>query len=73
MEKKHDIFNMTIVQVLIQQLKRVIGLESDIKGKEQLIEKAEVDLKVAKQALKNEEKKESLEEKERAIDFFNNI
>ena len=52
MEKKHDIFNMTIVQVLIQQLKRVIGLESDIKGKEQLIEKAEVDLKVAKQALK---------------------
>ena len=63
MEKKHDIFNMTIVQVLIQQLKRVIGLESDIKGKEQLIEKAEVDLKVAKQALKMKKIKKTLKKR----------
>ena len=43
MEKKHDILNMTIVQVLTQQVKRFIGFESDKKEKEPLIEKTEDD------------------------------
>ena len=37
MESKHNIFNMTIVQVLTQQVERVNDLESEIKEKEQLI------------------------------------
>ena len=66
MESKHNVFNMTIVQVLTQQVERVNNLESEIKAKEQLIANAEVDLDITKEALKKE--KERLEEKEKAID-----
>ena len=66
MESKHNVFNMTIVQVLTQQVERVNTLESEIKSKEQLIEKADVDVLVTKKALKKE--KESLKEKEKALD-----
>ena len=66
MESKHNVFNMTIVQVLTQQVERVNALESDIKSKEQLIKQAEADLNVTKEALKKE--KQSLEEKEKAVD-----
>ena len=66
METKHNVFNMTIVQVLTQQVERVNDLESQIKAKEQLIKMSEVDLNVTKEALKKE--KESLEEKEKAFD-----
>ena len=66
MESKHNVFNMTIVQVLTQQVERVNDLESEIKAKEQMIKKAEVDLNVSKEALKVE--KDSLEEKEKAFD-----
>ena len=57
---------MTIVQVLTQQVERVNDLESEIKAKEQLIKKAEVDLNEAKEALQKE--KENLKEKEKAFD-----
>ena len=33
MESKHNVFNMTIVQVLTQQVERVNDLESEIKEK----------------------------------------
>ena len=66
MESKHNVFNMTIVQVLTQQVERVDKLESEIEVKEQLIKQAEVDLDVAKKALQKE--RESLEEKEKAFD-----
>ena len=66
MESKYKVFNMTIVQVLTQQVERVNYLESDIKSKEQLIKQAEADLNVTKEALKKEEK--SLEEKKKAVD-----
>ena len=66
MESKHNVFNMTIVQVLTQQVERVTDLESDLKSKEQMIKQAEVDLNVMKDALKKE--KESLEEKKKAFD-----
>jgi hypothetical protein len=65
MENKHKVFNMTIVQVLTQQVERVNDLESEIATREQLIKKAEVDLNVTKESLKRE--KESLEEKEKAF------
>ena len=65
MESKHNVYNMTIVQVLTQQVERVNDLESEVKEKEQLIKKAEVDLKDTKEALRKE--KESLEVKEKAI------
>ena len=65
MENKHKVFNMTIVQVLTQQVERVNNLESEIATREQLIKKAEVDLNVTKESLKRE--KESLEEKEKAF------
>ena len=68
MESKHNVFNRTIVQVLTQQVERVNTLESEIKSKEQVIEKAEVDLNVTKEALKKE--KESLKQKEKALDDF---
>ena len=37
MESKHNVFNMTIVQVLTLQVERVTDLESDLKSKEQII------------------------------------
>ena len=65
MEKKHNVYNMTIVQVLTQQVERVTDLESEITKKEQLMKTAEVDLNVTKEALKRET--ENLEEKEKAL------
>ena len=65
MESKHDVFNMTIVQVLTQQVERVNDLQSKIKEKEQILENAEVDLNITKEALKKEG--EILEEKEKAL------
>ena len=56
MENKHNVFNMTIVQVLTQQVERMNTMESEIKSKEELIKKAEGDLNVAKVALKTEKK-----------------
>ena len=52
MESKHNVFNMTIVQVLTQEIERVTELESELKAKEQLIKQAEVDMNVIKEALK---------------------
>ena len=49
MENKHNVFNMTIVQVLTQQVERVNNLECELKTKEQLIKKAEVDLDMTKE------------------------
>ena len=54
---------MTIVQVLTQQIERVNGLENEMKRKEELIAKAEVDLVATKEDLNKE--KELLEEKEK--------
>ena len=54
MESKHNLFNMTIVQVLTQQVERINDMESEIKSKEKLIKKTEVDLNVSKVALKTE-------------------
>ena len=68
MESKHNVFNMTIVQVLTQQVERVNALESEMKAREQLLTKAEVDLSATKEALEKE--KESLQEKEKALDEF---
>ena len=34
MESKHNVFNMTIVQVLTQQVERVTALESEVKSKD---------------------------------------
>ena len=65
MDNKHDVFNMTIVQVLTQQVERVNDLQSKIKAKEQMLENAEVDLNITKEALKKEG--EILEEKEKAL------
>ena len=65
MESKHNVFNMTIVQVLTQQVERVNDLESKIKAKEQMLDNAEVDLNITKEALKKE--REILEEKEKAL------
>ena len=65
MESKHNVFNMTIVQVLTQQVERVNDLENEVKEKEQLIKKSEVDLSDTKEALRKE--KEILKEKEKAI------
>ena len=65
MESKHNVFNMTIVQVLTQQVERVNDLESEIKSKEHLIKKTEADLNLAKEELKTE--KEKLQEKEKAF------
>ena len=66
METKHNVFNMTIVQVLTQQVEKVNDLEGQIKTKEELIKMSEVELNVTKEALKKE--KESLKEKEKAFD-----
>ena len=66
MESKHNVFNMTIVQVLTQQLVRVNDLEIKIKAKEQILEKAETDLNVTKEALNKE--REILEEKEKSFE-----
>ena len=66
MESKHNVYNMTIVQVLTQQVERVNYLESQVKEKELLMKKIEVDLTVTKEALQKE--KECLEEKEKAMD-----
>ena len=49
MESEHNIFNMTIVQVLTQQVERVNDLKSQIIEKEQLIKTAEVDLSKSKE------------------------
>ena len=51
MESKHNVYNMTIVQVLTQQVERVNDLESEIKSKQEVIKNAEVDLNVSKEAL----------------------
>ena len=59
MESKPNVFNMTIVQVLTQQVERVDKLESEIKAKEQLFKQAEVDLDMTKEALQKE--RESLD------------
>ena len=40
---RHNVFNMTIVQVLTQQVEQE-DLESQIKEKEQLMKKVDVDL-----------------------------
>ena len=66
MESKHNIFNMTIVQVLTQQVERVNGLEYEMKRKEELIAKAEVDLIATKEEFNKE--KEILQEKEKDLD-----
>ena len=63
MESKHNIFNMTIVQFLTQQVERVNNLESELQAKEQLIKQSRIDLDVTKEALKKE--KENLEEKKK--------
>ena len=42
---------MTIVQVLTQQVERVYALKSEIKAREQLLTKAEVDVSATKEAL----------------------
>ena len=68
MESKHNVFNMTIVQVLTQQNERVNHLESEIKTKEQLIKSAEADLHETKEVLRRE--KVCLEEKEKAFDYL---
>ena len=57
MESKHNVFNMTIVQVLTQQVERVSDLESNIKSKEQLVKQAEANLNVTKEDLKKEKRK----------------
>ena len=57
MESNHNVFNITIVQVLTQQVERVNDLESEIKSKEEVIKNAEVDLNVSKEALKKEKRK----------------
>ena len=57
MESTHTIFTMTIVEVLPQQVERVNNLESEMKAKEQLAIKAELDLNVTKIALEKQEKK----------------
>ena len=67
MERKHNVFNMTIVQVLTQQVERVNDLGSKIKAKEQMLENAEVDLNITKEALKKE--REILEEKEKSLNL----
>ena len=59
---------MTIVQVLTQQVERVYALESEIKAREQLLTKVEVDLNATKEALEKE--KENLNKKEKALDEF---
>ena len=64
MESKHYVFNMTIDQVLTQQVERVNNLENDIKEKEQLIKKSEVDLSDTKEALR---KKKSLKERRKLL------
>ena len=66
MENKHNVFNMTIVQVLTQQVERVNKLESEMKEKEELFQKAEADCIVTKEALKKE--MEILEQKEKAFE-----
>ena len=66
MESKHNVYNMTIVQVLTQQVERVNDLEGELKTKEHLIKQAEDDLNVTKEALQKEEK--NLEEEEKAFD-----
>ena len=57
---------MTIVEVLTQQVERDNDLESKIKAKEQMLENAEVDLNIKKEALNKE--REILEEKEKDLD-----
>ena len=66
MENKHNVFNVTIVQVLTQQVERVDDLESKMKEKEHLVKKVEDDLNETKEALKKE--KRILEEKKKAFD-----
>ena len=66
MENKHNVFNMTIVQVLTQQVERVDDLERKMKEKEHLGKKVEDDLNETKEALKKEKK--ILEEKKKAFD-----
>ena len=66
MENKHNVFNMTIVKVLTQQVERVNKLESEMKEKEELFQKAEADCSVTKEALKKV--KEILEQKEKAFE-----
>ena len=66
MESKHNIYIMTIVQVLTQQVERVNDLESEVKDKGELIKQAEVDLNMTKETLIKE--KECLEEKGKAFD-----
>ena len=65
MENKHNVFNMTIIQVLTQQVVRVNDLKSQIKATERMLENAEVDLNITKEALNKE--REILEEKEKAL------
>ena len=57
MKKKLNVFNMTIVQILTQQVERVTDLESDITTKEQLMKKAEVIWICLKKHLKDKKKK----------------
>ena len=54
MESKHNVFNMTIVQVLTQQVERVNDLENEVTEKEQLIKKSEADLSDTKEALRKQ-------------------
>ena len=56
MESKHIVFNKTIVQVLTQQVERVNDLESEMKAKEEPLQKAEIDLNLTKEALKTEKR-----------------
>ena len=65
MENKHNVFNMTIVQVLTQQVERVDDLESKMKEKEHLVKKVEDDLNETKEALKK--KRESLKRSKRLL------
>ena len=54
---------MTIVQVLTQQVERVNALESEIKSREQLLTKVEVDLNATQEALEKEKKDLNKKEK----------
>ena len=66
MENKHNVFNMTIVQVLTQQVERVDDLENKNERKRTPYKKTEDDLNETKEALKKE--KRILEEKKKAFD-----
>ena len=67
MESKHNVVtNMTVVQVLTQQVERVNNLEKELKAKEDLLSQAKQDLNSTNDALIKE--KFNLEENKKALD-----